>query len=65
MEWLSALLVWLSVDPVVTDASAARAAAAVDCAYASMPRVVAEEKKVSGGKPLSECPTGQCPTPRR
>lgn len=42
MRWLTAVLTWLSADPAVVDACAARSAAAVECAYASMAR---EEKR--------------------
>lgn len=63
MRWLTAVLTWLSADPAVVDACAARSAAAVECAYASMAR---EEKrqdaKPQGGK---VCPTGNCPSPQR
>jgi hypothetical protein len=62
MQWLIALLIWLSSDQQVVDASAAKAAAAVDCAYASISRPMAEGN-VSGGKPV--VPTGKCPTPPR
>jgi hypothetical protein len=68
MEWLTALLIWLSADPVTIDASAARAAAGVECAYASMARAVKGEeqaKPATGGKPVVDCPTGNCPLPRR
>lgn len=73
MDWLTAILVWLSVDPVITDVSAARAAAGVECAYASMARPVAREEGAKqatpavrvGGKPVANCPTGNCPLPRR
>jgi hypothetical protein len=72
MEWLTALLVWLSADPVAIDTSVARAAAAADCAYASLPRVGKRQEeakpaagRATGGKPVLDCPTGTCPLPRR
>lgn len=71
MDWLTALLIWLSSDQTTVDMSKARAAAAVECAYASMQREVVEEEKpqaqkpASGGKPVPNCPTGNCPLPRR
>lgn len=63
MNWLTAILTWLSADPAVVDACAARAAAAVDCAYASMAREEKrQESKPQGGK---ACPTGKCPLPSK
>lgn len=66
MDWLVALLTWLSADPAVVDRAAPRAAAAVDVAYATLAR---EPKKgndqatqpAAGGK----CPTGTCPPSSR
>ena len=60
MRWLTALLTWISADPAVVDACAARSAAAVECAYASMS--VEQKKGEQEGKP---CPTGKCPLPQR
>ena len=66
MDWLTAILIWLSADQTTIEETAASAAAAVDCAYASMPRVEAKQAKPAvGGKPVLDCPTGNCPLPRR
>lgn len=57
MRWLTALLTWIAADPAVVDACAARSAAAVECAYASMAK--------DGKKQGENCPTGKCPPPHR
>jgi hypothetical protein len=57
MRWLTALLTWIATDPAVVDACAARSAAAVECAYASM--------SVGGKKQGENCPTGKCPPSHR
>lgn len=76
LDWLIALLIWLSADPLAVDHVAPRAAAAVDAAFASMarevpqvkPAVVPQAKPAQGGsvggKP-ADCPTGNCPLPPR
>lgn len=56
MDWLVAILTWLSTDQRVVDNAAPRAAAAAEVAYASLPRV---EKPAPGTKP--DCKTGNCP----
>jgi hypothetical protein len=56
MDWLIALLTWLSADPAVMDQAAPKAAAAVEVAYASIPRI-----ELPAGKAKTPCPTGNCP----
>lgn len=54
MNWLIALLTWLSADPVALDTSVPRAAAASQVAYATFAK---------GGE--KACPDGKCPPTRR
>ena len=59
IDWLVWLLTLLATDPHVANVAPARAAAAVEVAYASMPR----PEKPAGEK-QDKCPTGNCP-PRK
>ena len=76
MEWLTALLVWLSGTPGSVDYERPRAAAAVEVAYCSLAREASKFSEVlvePGGEAVekntggvgAECATGTCPVPVR
>jgi hypothetical protein len=63
IQWLIAILTWLSAPPAAIERAAPVAAAAADMGYASLARD-AQAVRSSGGKP-PDCPSGSCPPVRR
>lgn len=61
MDWLIALLTWLSADPSAVEKAAPRAAAAAEVAYASMTRERVEGEKQAAPAGKGNCPSGKCP----